>query len=107
MNIRRFEVQQRHVGPVPPKLLNGFTSACCLRHHDHIRLVIDDLRNAFAQQVMIIDAENANAGLLPPRQSRGISQRIRKLARYGPYAPRRMSAWVGAAGAGGPPPERF
>src|SRR6266576_673367 len=44
-----------------PKLFDGFASACCMRNHVHIRLVIDDFRKSLSHQRVVIDAENANA----------------------------------------------
>ncbi len=64
VHIRQSEVEQRHVRPVLPKLLNRFAAVFRLRHDLHIRLVIDDLRDPFAQQGVIINAKHTNADLI-------------------------------------------
>ena len=60
-HVRQPEVHQRHVGPMLLKQLDRFAAGRRLRHHDHVGLVGDDRGDAFAQQRMVVDAEDTDA----------------------------------------------
>src|SRR5258705_9323550 len=59
-HVRESKIHQRYVWPVLAKLLNRLLTIRCFGDQFHIWLAIDKRSDAFAQQVMIIRAQNSD-----------------------------------------------
>src|SRR6266699_2106398 len=58
--VRKSKVHECYVWVVLPELLDGFLRAGRLSYQHHIRLIVDDCGETFAQQRMIIHTENTD-----------------------------------------------
>src|SRR5262245_16628746 len=58
--IGQSEIHQGDVGVVSSKQFDRFMAVRCLRDHFHVRLVVDDRSEAFAEHRMIVDTEHAD-----------------------------------------------
>src|SRR5262249_30203027 len=52
------QIHQRHIRLLLAELPDGVVAGRRLRDHDHVGLSVDDRRNAFAQQRMVVNAED-------------------------------------------------
>ena len=60
IHLRHLQVHERHVWPVPAKLVDRLTAVRRFCHQRHARLVGDLAGNALTYQLMIVDDKNAD-----------------------------------------------
>ena len=57
------QIHQRHVWSKTTEQLDGLVAAGGRRDHFHVRLPVDDERDAFADDPVIVNAQNADLGV--------------------------------------------